>query len=137
MDTGWSARTLRTDVRNSCRMPSPSGPGPPDEPSDEQQLADLLEACLRVERALPGSAARIIETAPKHLQTDLQQLVALAQKLWSVHDRELAPAVRQDRRARLLNRLAPGFWQWLSRGPLGRRVSGALQTLSRSRGDRR
>jgi hypothetical protein len=110
-------------------MPPPSEPDPPDEPADEQ-LAELLEACLRAERAVPGSAARIVQTAPEQLRTDLEQLLALGQRLWSVHDGELPPAVRHGLRARIMTRIAPRFWLPFS-SLARRRASWLLKALRR------
>jgi hypothetical protein len=117
-------------------MPSPSEPDPPDEPADGQ-LADLLEACLRAERALPGSAARIVQTAPEELRTDLEQLLALGQRLRSVHAGELAPAVRHGLRVRIISRIAPGFWLPFSNSSVRRRVSWFLKALRRATVGRR
>ena len=61
-------------------MTPPPEPDPPAEVADEQ-LADLLEECLRAERAVPGSSAAIVQTAPEQLRSDLEQLLALGQAL--------------------------------------------------------
>ena len=107
-------------------MTPPSEPDRPKEPSDEH-LAELLEACLRAERALPDSSVRIVQSTPEHLRPELAQLLALGQKLWSLHGGELARNVRQELRARL----ATGSVGNEDRATSRRRVSWALQALWR------
>ena len=63
-----------------AHMTPPAEPDPPADAADEQ-LADLLEECLRAERAVPGSSAAIVQTAPEQLRPDLEQLLALGQAL--------------------------------------------------------
>ena len=108
-------------------MPPPE-PDPPEEPGDEQ-LADLLEACLRAERALPGSAARIIKPRPKNCGPTSSTAV-LGQRLWSIQPGELGPAARHGLRVRIISRIAPRFWPPFSRGSVRTRVSWALEALS-------
>jgi hypothetical protein len=73
----------------------------------DEQLADLLEECLRAERAAPGSSAAIVQTVPEQLRPDLEQLLALGQMLWASSPR-LASASRSfDARARIMARIDP------------------------------
>jgi hypothetical protein len=60
--------------------PSAATPEPPDDEA-EHGLADLLEACLRAERARPGSAASLIQRAPEPLRPELEHLLALGRAL--------------------------------------------------------
>jgi hypothetical protein len=123
-------------------MPPVPEPDLPAETAAEQQLADLLEACLRAESALPGSAAAIVASAPEALRGDLEQLIALGQLLRSGHHVELAPAVRQGLRMRIITRItapawprfisvssAPAWPRFISVSSVRRRLSRLLQNL--------
>jgi hypothetical protein len=79
----------------------------PDPPTDEaaQHLADLLEACLRAERARPGSAASIVQHAPASLRPELEHLLHLGHALRANRASEATAGELAAVRARLLARL--------------------------------
>jgi hypothetical protein len=83
----------------------PADPGPPAEEEDEQ-LADLLEECLRAEHAQPGSSRVIIQAAPAYLQSRLEQLLAVGQALRRT---VLATdtGILADLRARIMRQIRP------------------------------
>ena len=60
---------------------SPTPLQPPDSPDQDPRLPELLEACLRAERAAPGSSAELVRAAPEGLRDELAQLIALARVL--------------------------------------------------------
>ena len=58
----------------------PSDEPPSDEPPSDGpdvRLAELLEACLRAERAHPGGALRLVQTAPEAVRAELLELLAI------------------------------------------------------------
>jgi hypothetical protein len=107
-------------------------PDPPAETA-EQRLADLLEACLRAESAVPGSSAEIIQTGPEQLRRDLEQLVGLGQALRhrSSSISLPAPASRQALRTRIISRIVQSSWLRVGTGSLSRRVPRLLRVLWR------
>ena len=84
----------------------PAEPDPPAEAADEQ-LADLLEECLRAERRLPGSSAAIVQAAPGQLRPDLEQLLALGQALRISSQRHASTSILPDARARIMAQIEP------------------------------
>jgi hypothetical protein len=92
--------------------PPAAEPDPPadhaDEPPDaaDDPLAELLETCLRAERAQPGAALRLVQTAPEALRADLLALLALGRALrrdaHTAGQGPILPAVR----ARLMDQIA-------------------------------
>jgi hypothetical protein len=86
-------------------MTSPAEPDSSDESADDD-LASLLEASLSAEQEIPGSAASIVQSAPEHLRTELDQLLALGRRLRSVRPVELSLVVRLRLRARIIAAIA-------------------------------
>jgi hypothetical protein len=89
-----------------AHMTPPAEPDPPADAADEQ-LADLLEECLRAERAVPGSSAAIVQTAPEQLRPDLEQLLALGQALRVSSPAKGEASSLSDARARIMTRIEP------------------------------
>ncbi len=75
--------------------------------SRDQQLADLLEDCLRAERSVPGGAAALVQAAPEALRSDLERLLAVAEALRQRSMGQPTPAVVADLRARIMARIEP------------------------------
>jgi len=86
--------------------PSTTTPGPPDDAA-AHGLADLLEVCLRAERAQPGSAASLIRRAPEPLRPELEHLLALGRALRDNRPTDAERSNLSAVRARLMARTEP------------------------------
>ena len=75
--------------------------GPPPESADQDpRLPDLLDACLRAERAAPGSSDDIVREAPPELQDELAQLITVVRALEAAEWASATPAFRAGARIR-------------------------------------
>ena len=92
--------------------PPAAEPDPPADHADEPpeaadgRLADLLETCLRAERAQPGAALRLVQTAPEAVRADLLALLGLGRALrCEAHTAGQGP-ILPALRARLMDQIA-------------------------------
>ena len=113
----------------------------PSKPNGELLLAQALEACIRAERAQPGSSAEIVARGPHAARAELRRLLALAHSV-EASGAGVAPSAVfvEAARSRLLHRItgepvaltAPWLrpvtgarrgrrarWKWLVRGSVG------------------
>ncbi len=130
---------------------------PPFKPNGELLLAQALEACIRAERAEPGSSTKIIARQPPAARAELRRLLALARSIEaSPAKAKPSPEFVEAARARLMHRItgepialtAPlrltaipisprrsqPKWKWVLRGSVGlfAAVVAATATLTAS-----